>query len=86
MGVALTCCQHVTVAENAENPAHPAVNARGASCRDARASPSQPERRHLFAVAHEQHVSDEHGMVPRLPLDRLELRNLAVLVGGGCHE
>ena len=25
-------------------------------------------------------------MVPRLPLDRLELRNLAILVGRGCHE
>src|SRR4029453_1000292 len=42
----------------------------------------QPERGHLFAIAHEQHAADQPRVVPRLPLDCLESCELRELVGG----
>ena len=45
----------------------------------------QPERSHLFAVANEQHVADEDGMVPRLAVDRLEPADLGEPVDG-CRD
>jgi hypothetical protein len=50
------------------------------------AGASQPERRHLLAVAHEKHVADERGVIPGLALDRLEPRELGELIGGCLDE
>src|SRR5262245_57387783 len=40
----------------------------------------QAERRHLFAVADEQRVADDNGMVPRLAFDGVERRGFLEFV------
>ena len=41
----------------------------------------QPERSHLFAVADEQHIADEHRVIPCLALERRHPRDLRELSG-----
>src|SRR5947209_600523 len=46
----------------------------------------QPERGHLLAVTNQQHVADQHRVVPGLALDRREPRELRELIGCRPHE
>src|ERR1051326_7864414 len=46
----------------------------------------QLERGHLFAVAHEQRVADEHRMVPGLAFNCRQLRDLGELIRRRRHE
>src|SRR5713226_6073850 len=42
----------------------------------------QPERGHLLAVANQQDIADQRGVVPGLAVERREPRDLRELVGG----
>jgi hypothetical protein len=46
----------------------------------------QPERSHLLAVANQQDIADQHWVIPGLPLDCRESRELPVLVGDRPDE
>src|SRR6185436_8813409 len=47
---------------------------------------SETKRRHLFTVANQQHVADQHRMIPRLAVERRDARDFLEAIGGRTHE
>jgi hypothetical protein len=63
-----------------DGDAHPSANSQVDAASALRVRHRHPKRRHLLAVANQQHVADHHRMIPGLGIEHREPRHLGELV------